>query len=325
MEFNELCLNGLHIAIKGARGSKIATLGGMISVKAKGTTTLYGFTAGHSVPRREAYAEDRSQCSDRSDSDESDAYSEASGTFSGDDLDSSDSAGTASVGTVPTPNWQEIGQVARYSLENCRSSSSNHGWALIRLCDNHCLSGLSENIVKTGTSEYSQTHTTPFRVAERDWALYPSGIRVCVMASKGHDECSEEGLTGAHGTSRANILRPGDPGCWVIKEDSKEVFGHVVSSDASGEAYVLPFDQVFQDIRSALDAEEVPIPSHQPWFEVAEDEKQATTGATETELAENGDDSQPYLFYDIAGTETPYTPGILYRRLTPLAGQMQDG
>ncbi|KAK8066897.1 hypothetical protein PG997_013644 [Apiospora hydei] len=355
MEFNGLCLNGLLITIKGARGSKMATLGGMISVKAKGTTTLYGFTAGHSVPRREAYAEDSSQCSDGSGSDESDAYSEASGTFSADDLDSSNSAGTASVGTVPAPNWQEIGQVARYSLENCRSSSSNHDWALIRLCDNHYLSGLSENIVKTGTSEYSQMHTTPFRVAEREWALYPSGIRVCVMTSKGHvhgrlvsnasciriapgtkavetldfipdslhDECSEEGLAGAHGTSRANILRPGDSGCWVIKEDSKEVFGHVVSSDASGEAYVLPFDQVFQDIRSTLDAEEVSIPSHQQWFKVTEDEKQATTGVTETELAENGDNSQPYLFYDIAGTETPYTPGILYRGLTPLAGQMQ--
>ena len=66
-------------------------------------------------------------------------------------------------------------------------------------------------------------------------------------------------------TLSTNIVRLvpniGDSGSWVVDEESNEVYGHLVASDALGEAYVVPFDQTLLDIKHCLGAESVCLPS----------------------------------------------------------------
>lgn len=54
---------------------------------------------------------------------------------------------------------------------------------------------------------------------------------------------------------------PGDSGSWVVNETTGEVYGHVVSVDALGEAYVMPIQPTLQDIRTHLGAHQVRFPS----------------------------------------------------------------
>jgi hypothetical protein len=56
-------------------------------------------------------------------------------------------------------------------------------------------------------------------------------------------------------------LDAGDCGSWVVDIQTLEVYGHVVASDAFGEAYVIPLEDVFQDIKHRLTAEAVCLPS----------------------------------------------------------------
>ena len=55
------------------------------------------------------------------------------------------------------------------------------------------------------------------------------------------------------------VLHPGECGAWVIDADNFEFYGHIVASDAMGEAYVVPIQQTFMDIRGSLNASAVRI------------------------------------------------------------------
>jgi hypothetical protein len=55
-------------------------------------------------------------------------------------------------------------------------------------------------------------------------------------------------------------LQPGDSGVWVFDEATHELYGHIVASDIFGRAYVIPFEDVFDDIRDSLGAEAVSLP-----------------------------------------------------------------
>ncbi|KAK4170695.1 hypothetical protein QBC36DRAFT_150987, partial [Triangularia setosa] len=56
-------------------------------------------------------------------------------------------------------------------------------------------------------------------------------------------------------------LRPGDSGSWVVSETTHEVYGHVISMDAHGEAHVVPLESTLSDIRAQLDVDEVALPT----------------------------------------------------------------
>ncbi|KAM7220163.1 hypothetical protein V8F06_004491 [Rhypophila decipiens] len=56
-------------------------------------------------------------------------------------------------------------------------------------------------------------------------------------------------------------LIPGDSGSWVVSEGTGEVYGHVVSVDSFGEAYIMPIQGTLDEIKSHLHADSVIIPS----------------------------------------------------------------
>jgi hypothetical protein len=58
-------------------------------------------------------------------------------------------------------------------------------------------------------------------------------------------------------------LKPGDCGSWVVDPSTRSVYGHVVASDAFGDAYVIPMFAIFQDIRHHLRAKYVGLPLRQ--------------------------------------------------------------
>ncbi|KAK8002077.1 hypothetical protein PG991_014299 [Apiospora marii] len=307
-------LNGTMIRIEGQNKSKISTLGGLVSVKVKGITTLYGFTAGHSVPRRDASVDASSQDSresDESDPEDSDTSSETSEVFNGDDTDSSNPAHTASVCSEQAEISKEIGYVTQHSFENCNNSRSNYDWALIHLLDSTYTSGGSPaNINENSAPKGTQSRTLPLQVAQTNWTQYPNGVRVYAMTTRGQchgllvsnasciriapgteavetldfipnphtDECI---------TRRPFMLRPGDSGSWVIREDTGEVF---------------------QDIQTKLGADEISIPSQQRWLSATESTQQATGVVAGTDPAQRLYES---LWAPRApGMETSHTPGL---------------
>ena len=56
------------------------------------------------------------------------------------------------------------------------------------------------------------------------------------------------------------MLDAGDCGSWVVDAETDEVYGHVVASDAFGDAFIIPFQSTIQDIRERLAAGAVGLP-----------------------------------------------------------------
>ncbi|KAK4098064.1 hypothetical protein N658DRAFT_252358 [Parathielavia hyrcaniae] len=52
-----------------------------------------------------------------------------------------------------------------------------------------------------------------------------------------------------------------DSGSWVVNERTLKVIGHIVATDELGDAYVIPFSDVFEDIRLRLAARSVELAS----------------------------------------------------------------
>ena len=57
------------------------------------------------------------------------------------------------------------------------------------------------------------------------------------------------------------VLCAGDCGSWVVDDETFEVYGHVVASDAFGEAFIIPLDAIFQDMKTQLEVESVSLPA----------------------------------------------------------------
>jgi hypothetical protein len=55
-------------------------------------------------------------------------------------------------------------------------------------------------------------------------------------------------------------LKQGSSGAWVIDEETHELYGHIVASDIFGRGYVVPSDDVFQDIKAQLAAKSITLP-----------------------------------------------------------------
>ena len=73
--------------------------------------------------------------------------------------------------------------------------------------------------------------------------------------------------------SDGSVLDAGDCGSWVVDSVTHEVYGHVVASDAFGDAYVIPLDNTFRDIRQQLAADQVCLPTEGEvleWIELRE-------------------------------------------------------
>lgn len=67
--------------------------------------------------------------------------------------------------------------------------------------------------------------------------------------------------------SDGSVIDAGDCGSWVVDSVTHEVYGHVIASDAFGDAYVIPLDNTFRDIRQQLAADHVCLPTEREVLE----------------------------------------------------------
>jgi hypothetical protein len=69
----------------------------------------------------------------------------------------------------------------------------------------------------------------------------------------------------------STALKPGDSGAWVVDDITDEVYGQVVASDVFGGAYVVPINDIFEDIKVRLSLETVGLPLGHATFESGPD------------------------------------------------------
>ncbi|RWA11944.1 hypothetical protein EKO27_g3170 [Xylaria grammica] len=260
---------GSMIRIEGNHGSSMATLGGVISVVKEGRIVLYGLTASHALAR----------LVDHSNQPWRDIENESDTTYDSDESCDSSEDGQSEVfpgahydrptGAPLEPAYQ-IGSITEHSLQS--TSSTNHDWALIELHPSQTFSNLvaiqfhskPDNLAYSCALTFMPLRSTPIQ----------SLVNVIIPTSRGNQRgtltSSTSSLLVAPGREFVEThdvvmddgfsLQPGDSGSWVVHEETGEVYGHVVSIDMFGEAYVMPFNHTLRDIQAHLHADHVGLP-----------------------------------------------------------------
>ncbi|KAH9897176.1 hypothetical protein F4778DRAFT_783283 [Xylariomycetidae sp. FL2044] len=252
---------GMRVAvINEAEGTcKSQTLGGLVAVTKSSVRALYGLTAGHGLADVMPLSKDQvySDTGAERETDDCSTSSDEESTRSGitdesmsDVLDEVDHAA----------NMSKIGTIADHSFQKS-SVSTNLDWALVDLSEIEALPNLvvsPELRVVMPMKEASQAFETPY-------------VEVDVLTFKGkrHGTLTRGNsclmvAPGKHFAETYNFvpggnchLEPGDSGSWVVREDTGDVYGHVVSVDMFGEAYVMPLCHTLASIRTQLEADNV--------------------------------------------------------------------
>ncbi|KAK4675125.1 hypothetical protein QC764_0074720 [Podospora pseudoanserina] len=249
---------GMSIRMVVDAAETIATFGGLITVTRGEITEVFGLTASHPV--------EGSNDLDRSDDDDFDSE-EFTDTDSISELNESDAYPQPSQS--PKLNaMTSIGKVAHDSLRLSSTTSANHDWALIKLNTAVLLPNLAPDSHPPSIFGINL-------LASRVPLQPQQKIDVVVMTSHG----LQKGSLVSNGSSimmfpgrsflqtldlvlrSDSELRPGDSGSWVVSETTHEVYGHVISVDALGEAHVVPLESTLSDIRAQLDVDEVALPT----------------------------------------------------------------
>ncbi|KAI1423453.1 hypothetical protein F5Y12DRAFT_798299 [Xylaria sp. FL1777] len=265
---------GVMISIEGTRGSSRATLGGIITVVKDGLSVLYGLTAGHALTRlvRNSNRPSPSRGTDIGADSDTSYESDESFDFSADGQ-SNPFTGVHNDGESRTPlaSLSQIGSITAHSFQST-SSSTNYDWALIKLDTDVLFSNRIPISCPSGSHE--QPNPTIMLLKSLVSTPLQSPVSVIIRTSRGNQRgmltSSTSSLLIAPGREFVEThdvvlddgfsLKPGDLGSWVICETTGEVYGHVVSMDMFGEAYVLPLDHILRDIQVHLQADHVGLP-----------------------------------------------------------------
>ncbi|KAK4641523.1 hypothetical protein QC761_501090 [Podospora bellae-mahoneyi] len=202
------------------------------------------------------------------------------GRWDDDDFDSEEFTDTDSISELnesdayPQPSHSpklnamtSIGKVAHDSLRLSSTTSANHDWALIKLNtavlpnlapDSHPPSLFGINLLAS---------RVPLQPQQKiDVVVMTShGLQKGSLVSNGSSIMMFPGRTFLQTLDLVlrsdSELRPGDSGSWVVSETTHEVYGHVISVDALGEAHLVPLESTLSDIRAQLDVDEVALPT----------------------------------------------------------------
>ncbi|KAI0549184.1 hypothetical protein F4679DRAFT_584759 [Xylaria curta] len=278
----EIASSGTRIRIESPHGSSVATLGGVVVVTKQGRSVLHGLTAGHVLTRLGRNPDRPSRSSWNGTEDDSDTpyHIDESSDYSDDDQSEVlpgahyDQASWAFPGS-----GSHIGNITEHSFQS-KFSSTNHDWALIELHSDRSFSNLIH--ISYPSESDKQVHSTPLTFKLLVSTPIQSQVNVIIPTSRGNQRgtltSSTSSLLVAPGREFVEThdvvlddgfsLQPGDSGSWVICEITGEVYGHVVSIDMFGEAYVMPFNHILQDIKAHLNADYVGLPEE---FETAVD------------------------------------------------------
>ncbi|KAI4209118.1 MAG: hypothetical protein LQ351_007924 [Letrouitia transgressa] len=290
VDLKECTLSGTLVKMPG----RIATIGGVIMVKAQRRDLLYCLTAGHiiSTPGSSASVRD---ARDEEEQGLSDVESEDS--LSDDfELDSGLSDDTAK-GQVLGISKECIlrPRPVRFVEETQHKTKRCFDWALATLNLTEAFlyrpncrmraNGDDEDGVAATTVELRETdrRSTRLPVSRRVVALGGvSGLKFGILSESPSFYMSAPAtkfaqmytLTLTAGSSEADFesanqgdaniltaLETGDCGSWIVDEATNEVYGHVVASDVFGEVYVAPLKETLKQIEEVLGADSVSLPT----------------------------------------------------------------
>ncbi|KAK0384910.1 hypothetical protein NLU13_7389 [Sarocladium strictum] len=256
---------GQPIMLSNGETSVFATLGGIVQVSKPSDEMpqLYGFTAAHSLlplirQKTGSLGDDISDTSDEDD----------------DFMDEDDDI----LFELPSEDeWEEdshpfniqnaavIGNIVANSVD----MPTNRDWSLVSLSQQLWLPNL---VHPQSPSRGSEHRFIYFSAASLPYSYSTSVlVATCHGTQHGSLETGKSFLfssPGAEFTQTFDLkleggygLRPGDSGSWVVDSLSGRVLGHVASIDAFGEAFVVPLHETLGDIREALNAASVSLPS----------------------------------------------------------------
>jgi hypothetical protein len=297
LDLKERTLCGTLVKVQG----RIATIGGVIMVKARGEESLYCLTAGHiiSIASRLAGVRD---VSDEEEQDLSDVESEdglSNDDFEleiavGDDLRKGQTLRISKI-DFQQPRPVRFVEGTQYKTKHC------FDWALATLNEadlyrpNCRMSASSDNedgvtitTVESGELRETDRRSTRLAVSRRIVVRGGmSGFKFGILSGSPSSYMSAPAtsfaqmytltLTAGSGeidfksankedANTLTALEVGDCGSWIVDEATNEVYGHVVASDIFREVYVAPLKETLKEVEEVLEADSVSLPTR---FEVA--------------------------------------------------------
>ncbi|KAF5619020.1 hypothetical protein F52700_11880 [Fusarium sp. NRRL 52700] len=272
---------GAPIRLRRGNVSVVATFGGIIVVE---TThkRLVGLTAAHSLKKLHNPLSGQLSANDTevpfssssSDASDSESDSDCDSTFTTESsmqhLEYLDNKG---LDTTASQNTLEIGHILCNTFNS--PMAQNYDWAVINLSQQATLPNrvvLDNHSDSSDFGDESDLEPIMFPVGNpcvsvsRQVMVLKQGVKTIgemsldtssVLISPGSSFVEVYDLAMEPGSS----LSPGDSGSWVVDTKTSVLYGHVVSTDAFGEAQVMPIRSTLDSIKVQMNATRVFLPN----------------------------------------------------------------
>ncbi|KAJ4865690.1 rad4 transglutaminase-like domain-containing protein [Trichoderma breve] len=268
--------------INHAGEARNGTLGGIIKLAQSDGFELYGLTAGHGLldwedpllPTSDSGSMDDDDSSIDDDMKELLELETSDGSISSPEPEAADSSPShpePKLEVKLSDTWafehsQKLGNVLPRPKHYTKASGQYLDWALIEIDaskhkPNYHPSLKSKNLELVT----AQKKLTPAALGQP--AIMIGGSQGCISSTLsslparlmlGHGQSFVDAYTLS---LQDHTVCIGDSGSWVIDPLTYEVFGHIVATDMLGDAYVIPLQNIFEDIRTWHDAQSVNLPT----------------------------------------------------------------
>ncbi|KAF4502726.1 hypothetical protein FAGAP_1029 [Fusarium agapanthi] len=271
---------GAPIRLRRGNVSVVATFGGIIVVETA-HKRLVGLTAAHSLKKLHNPLSSQLSTSDTevpfssssSDASESESGSDCDSTFTTESsMQHPEHLNDKGLDTTASQDTLEIGHILCNTFN--APMAQNYDWAIIDLS---LQATLPNRVVLDGqsSSDFEEENDlepiifpvgNPCVSVSRKVMVLKQGAKPIgemsldtssVLISPGSSFVEVYDLAMEHGHS----LSPGDSGSWVVDEKTSVLYGHVVSTDAFGEAQVMPIRSTLDSIKVQMNAARVFLPN----------------------------------------------------------------
>ncbi|KAF5596358.1 hypothetical protein FPCIR_4013 [Fusarium pseudocircinatum] len=323
---------GTPIRLRRGNVSVVATFGGVIVVE---TThkRLVGLTAAHSLKKLHSPLSDHLSAhegevpfsSSSSGASESESDSDCESTITTESsVQHPEHLNDKGLDTTASQNTLEIGTILFNTFD--APMSQNYDWAIIDLS---LQATLPNRVVLDGQSDSSDFEEesdlepimfpvgNPCVSVSRQVMVLKRGDKPIggisldtssVLISPGSSFVEVYDLAMEHGSS----LSPGDSGSWVVDAKTSVLYGHIVSTDAFGEAQVMPIRSTLDSIKVHMNATRVFLPNSDEIQLLQEESRSRALPNSEvspvTEVCEKREDTETTQPEDMKGGQTVSSP-----------------
>lgn len=302
LDLKESTLCGTLVKVQG----RIATVGGVIMVKAQGEESLYCLTAGHIISIASSLAGMR-DARDEEEQDLSDVESEDrlnSDDFEldfapGDDSRKGQTLGISKIDFLQ-PRPIRFVEETQYKTKRCfdwalaaldeadlyrpncpmRAGSDDEGGVTITTVDNGELRETDRRSTRLPSSRPTALiggvsgfksgilSGSPSSYMSAPATSFAKMYTLTLTAGSGETDFETTNKEDANTLTAPEV---GDCGSWVVDEATNEVYGHVIASDIFGEVYVAPLKKTLKQVEEILEADSVSLPTRSEvaaWIDV---------------------------------------------------------